>query len=60
MLILFSSHIGKNVSRVRVFFAQPFRKIGVSPSILLLAADGQRKNLLFRKLLELFHTLTIV
>src|ERR1039457_4667183 len=29
MLILFTSHIGKNVSRVRVFFAQSFREIGV-------------------------------
>jgi hypothetical protein len=45
MLILFSSHIGKNVSRVRMFFPQSFREIGVSPPIFFLAADGQRENL---------------
>ena len=48
MLVLFSSHIRKNAGRVRVFFAQPFREIGVSSAVLFLAADRERQNLLFR------------
>jgi hypothetical protein len=35
-------------------FSQAICEIDIDPSIFFLAADGQRENLLFRKLLERF------
>src|SRR5215471_13484076 len=55
MLILFSRQIGKHLSRVRMFVSQTFCEIGINPSIFFLAADGERKNLPFGKLIERFH-----
>src|SRR5271170_4801897 len=60
MLILFASHVGKDLRGVRMFFSQFFCEIGISPPIFFLAADGQRKNLRFRKLIERFHVLTLI
>ncbi|MGY4501780.1 hypothetical protein ACVWYH_005737 [Bradyrhizobium sp. GM24.11] len=45
MFVLFGSHIRENAGCVGVFFAQPFREIGISPAVLFLAADRERQNL---------------
>jgi hypothetical protein len=55
MPALFGRHVRKDPGRRGIALAQPLREVVIDPLVLLLERDGEREDLLFRQVREVFH-----
>src|SRR6266849_9222471 len=55
----FRAHLFEHLRRRGILVPQRIRKLPVNPPVFLFRGDGDRQNLFFRQILELFHHRTL-